>query len=800
MFVDKAANVFLAFIVHFFWEGRLPHDNPYEWKHTEQSQVTSGKVTYTVNRFESTAALDACRQHPEHWIQVPSVSNTIHRVEMDGYLLYASGDPDEQMFYDFAGSSIIKCSQVLNGRKLTWMLYDFSNFYRVQYYPRVVESVPKIKVFQRTIRPCAAFALILLAFFLFTHFWGKLSSHLVISLSLAALLLGINFALEEASSFCIQLNILERMRWLFIATFLGQGLLTYAMYIKDYVGRGPTIFHCGACIFSSVLCLFGGHPDTMQFIEMAFMNIPNWFIGLAIIYRTGVLLASGRGGVTVLHVLTVAFFVLGAAWDNGYYMGLHEGPIILPMAMVCGFMFFSLAINEDVTKTYREKERLEKEANELQRRNAVAEGIRRTSLVLAHDVRKPFTLLESLLVMLSGKWRSSSATLSNDDLQRYLGEIRNAVGSVNDLVRDTLDMGTEIKNIVMTEESPTKLIMEGLSLAFREPCQSKIDLRYVIETSKLAQVDREKIKRVIVNIVANAADAVVLDAVIRFRVQETEDGMCKFEIFNTGSYIAADKRQLIFENFYSDGKKMGRGLGLSICKKIVSEHDGHIWCESERGVGTTFSFTVPIGTKSDPFLSTEHPQLPRSNEEIAKKWMESKEQNAMDQDRRLPVLIREVVERCQQHHRTFQVLIIDDEQVYCDMIAGYIESEEELRRSVKLEARYDIKDLNIEKLMHFDLIIVDVDLRSKDLTGFDIVQRLRDAGFPRKICIHSNRGVFEYAQESARVGSDIFLPKPMTNYHLFRLICNALVDQGAATVPSNPARQEASWQTPEHLS
>ena len=62
--------------------------------------------------------------------------------------------------------------------------------------------------------------------------------------------------------------------------------------------------------------------------------------------------------------------------------------------------------------------------------------------------------------------------------------------------------------------------------------------------------------------------------------------------------MALNEQDSIFEKFRrgdaGDGSTRGTGLGLSIARHIVTEHGGNIWVESEPGMGSVFSFTLPV--------------------------------------------------------------------------------------------------------------------------------------------------------------------------------------------------------------
>ncbi len=72
-----------------------------------------------------------------------------------------------------------------------------------------------------------------------------------------------------------------------------------------------------------------------------------------------------------------------------------------------------------------------------------------------------------------------------------------------------------------------------------------------------------------------------------------------FQVRDEGQGIPDHKLETIFERFQqvdsSDSrKKGGTGLGLTICRKIIEQHGGKIWVDSTVGIGSTFSFTLPV--------------------------------------------------------------------------------------------------------------------------------------------------------------------------------------------------------------
>jgi signal transduction histidine kinase len=102
---------------------------------------------------------------------------------------------------------------------------------------------------------------------------------------------------------------------------------------------------------------------------------------------------------------------------------------------------------------------------------------------------------------------------------------------------------------------------------------------------------------VLLNLVGNA---IKFTEVGEVRIQaQASDGAFLVSVSDTGSGIALDDQQKIFEEFQqahtsTTREKGGTGLGLAIAKRIIEMHGGRIWVESTPGQGSTFSFTVPV--------------------------------------------------------------------------------------------------------------------------------------------------------------------------------------------------------------
>jgi signal transduction histidine kinase len=113
-------------------------------------------------------------------------------------------------------------------------------------------------------------------------------------------------------------------------------------------------------------------------------------------------------------------------------------------------------------------------------------------------------------------------------------------------------------------------------------------------------VDRERIGHVFSNLISNAVrytprgGNITLDA-------KLADGYVHFTVADTGTGIAKEYQERIFEKFFQvpDSGPKGTGLGLYIATEIVRAHGGEIGVDSEPGKGSIFWFTLPAAKRTD---------------------------------------------------------------------------------------------------------------------------------------------------------------------------------------------------------
>jgi PAS domain S-box-containing protein len=244
---------------------------------------------------------------------------------------------------------------------------------------------------------------------------------------------------------------------------------------------------------------------------------------------------------------------------------------------------------------------------------------------VSHELRTPMTSIKGytdllFLGMVGGL---------TDAQRNFLQIIKSNADRLTALVNDILDISRiETGRIRLTIESlDLAEIIDDVVLAFREQYRDKeLDLEWD-PPKGLPHVrgDAARITQILNNLVANAWQYTPSGGRVMVSVQPLA-GMLQVDVADTGIGISPDDMSRIFDRFYRVDDPVveeagGTGLGLSIVKMFVDMLGGEIWVKSELGVGSTFSFTLPLATADLPditpdLLKTEAPTVTGRRQKI----------------------------------------------------------------------------------------------------------------------------------------------------------------------------------------
>jgi signal transduction histidine kinase len=261
---------------------------------------------------------------------------------------------------------------------------------------------------------------------------------------------------------------------------------------------------------------------------------------------------------------------------------------------------------------YDELSRLNNEMANLQRelakRNAELARLDRLKNqflgVAAHDLRTPLGIILGYSEFLLDE----ADDALNDEHYRFLDIIQSSSRFMLQLVDDLLDISTIESGHLELHPSPTDLVAlvrrnVALNSVLAEKKRITLTYRQTEHIPSLS-CDGPKIEQVLNNLLSNAVKYSYPDSKAEISLSRT-DTEAIIAVHDHGQGIPADQLDSLFQWFGrtrtrgTAGEK-STGLGLAIAHKIVLEHGGRMWVESEAGKGSTFYVALPLGGKEKP--------------------------------------------------------------------------------------------------------------------------------------------------------------------------------------------------------
>ena len=222
---------------------------------------------------------------------------------------------------------------------------------------------------------------------------------------------------------------------------------------------------------------------------------------------------------------------------------------------------------------------------------------------MSHELRTPLNAIIGFSEVLAEKMFGDV----NDKQAEYLHDILESGRHLLSLINDILDLSKIEAGRMELEQAEFDLpqaIENALTLVRERALRRGIALHHAID-QRVAEIraDERKVKQVLLNLLSNAIKFTPEGGRIEVRAVST-DGMIEVSVADTGIGIAPEDQETVFEEFRqagtADKKAEGTGLGLALSRKFIELHGGQIRVTSQVGVGSTFTFTLPVHRRVSP--------------------------------------------------------------------------------------------------------------------------------------------------------------------------------------------------------
>lgn len=220
---------------------------------------------------------------------------------------------------------------------------------------------------------------------------------------------------------------------------------------------------------------------------------------------------------------------------------------------------------------------------------------------VSHELRTPLTAVYQFVTILLDGLAGDLNEEQRDYLQimlRNVKQLQTMVGELLEAARaDSGKLAIDPRGV-----SLQAFVSENLGMLLAAAAVKGITLSADVPGDlPLVHADPQRLNQVLTNLIDNALKFTPPNGsiTVRGRVFDADRSFVCVSVADTGCGISPEGTQRIFDRLYQEERTLetnrkGLGLGLHICKELVSRHGGRIWVESELGKGSTFHITLPV--------------------------------------------------------------------------------------------------------------------------------------------------------------------------------------------------------------
>ncbi|RRR73688.1 MAG: response regulator [Candidatus Viridilinea halotolerans] len=372
-----------------------------------------------------------------------------------------------------------------------------------------------------------------------------------------------------------------------------------------------------------------------------------------------------------------------------------------------------------IARNLTERRRLEQKLIQSEKLSAIGQLV----AGVAHELNNPLTSVSGYAqLMLRDKGLSTDA---RQDVEQIHTQAERAAKIVQNLLIFAREHEPERSMVALNEVLRSALALQNYQL--------KVDnIKVVLELDPdlpNTSADPHQLQQVFLNLITNARHAMaerggpgVLTLRTTLRNDAQGEAIITVEFQDTGIGIPEKDLKKIFNPFYTTKPVgQGTGLGLSICFGIIEEHEGHIWAESQLGVGTKVLIAMPVRIVVPSDSVSQSAASPREAQQVQ-----------------------------------LNVLVVDDEEPVVRLMARLLRDLGHRSTLVTSgDAALDVLGREI-----FDLILCDV--KMPGLNGFDLTEAIRERSpdLAKRVIFITGDTLSPVTHAALEQSGNLYLPKP----------------------------------------
>ena len=373
----------------------------------------------------------------------------------------------------------------------------------------------------------------------------------------------------------LYLNFYVRFEVGMFTYFIFYPLVTSLVYMSG-MNLGVELYF----ILNGILAVFFLPLISQMFFSVGFSMV-SYFMLVVINKEYGYQLLNSHFFLYLFNQITAILFIFYALFLIKKESNLYE----------FGILATNKALQEINEKIEKQKAEIEQKALELDELNSLKNKL---FSVISHDMKTPMYALRNLFQSMQ------QLNMSGNEIKEIIPDVVTDLNYTTGLMENLLHWVKSQMN--SAHISPVELNMDDITddaihVHHLQASAKKIQIKKEMDATCKVYADRDMVKLVLRNLLSNAIKFTPEKGKIFIRLKP-EKTHCLICVADTGIGMDADALARVQENNYystsGTAKETGTGLGLMLSRDFLNRNGGTLWIESEKGKGSTFSFTLPL--------------------------------------------------------------------------------------------------------------------------------------------------------------------------------------------------------------